>query len=476
MQPRPASTLALLRDTEQGLEVLMLQRTLKAVFMPGFYVFPGGAVDDGDRDLARAGHLQGHDDDSASALLGLPEGGGLGYLVAAVRECFEESGMLLARDSAGQWLDGGHPVMDGRWAVGSGEADLGDLCRSHGLALSLDGIAYLDHWVTPPGPPRRFDTRFFAAVAPPDQVPAHDGDETIDHIWIRPQDALEDRRQGRREFATPTVSVLRKLSEFASADEVLAYARDRRPQAFPTQPWPARKGDEVVYIEPGRPAYDEVCKLDPDAKGNAQARLEAGLWVALSNHVSRLTLNTGSDDGGPGFNSYLVRAGEQALVVDPVIEGRDDLHALLEACDGVLSTIVLTRPREQEAAARTLQGATGARILGVAGPADLRLAHGEPHRLGGLTLKLLHTPGQADDRQCLLIQEEGMLFSGTAVLERSIAKGYLPAADVDAYVAGLARLLEEDLHWIAPGRGFLMGQPQKVLDHLMTQCLSKVQR
>ena len=77
MQPRPASTLALLRDTEQGLEVLMLQRTLKAVFMPGFYVFPGGAVDDGDRDLARAGHLQGHDDDSASALLGLPEGGGL---------------------------------------------------------------------------------------------------------------------------------------------------------------------------------------------------------------------------------------------------------------------------------------------------------------------------------------------------------------------------------------------------------------
>ena len=86
MQPRPASTLALLRDTEQGLEVLMLQRTLKAVFMPGFYVFPGGAVDDGDRDLVRAGHLQGHDDDSASALLGLPEGGGLGYLVAAVRE------------------------------------------------------------------------------------------------------------------------------------------------------------------------------------------------------------------------------------------------------------------------------------------------------------------------------------------------------------------------------------------------------
>ena len=476
MQPRPASTLALLRDTEQGLEVLMLQRTLKAVFMPGFYVFPGGAVDDGDRDLARSAHLYGHNDDSASALLGLPDGGGLGYLVAAVRECFEEAGMLLARDSAGQWLDGSHPVMDGRWAVGSGEADLGDLCRSHDLVVSLDRIAYLDHWVTPPGPPRRFDTRFFAAVAPPAQVPAHDGEETIDHIWITPQAALEDRRQGRREFATPTVSVLRKLSEFASVEDVLTYARDRRPQAFPTQPWPARKGDEVVYVEPGRPAYDEVCKLDPEAKGHAQARLEAGLWVALSNSVSRLTLNAGVDDGGPGFNSYLVRAGEQALVVDPVLEDGDDLHALLDACDGVLSTIVLTRPREQQAAARALQAATGARILGVAGPADVRLADGESHALGGLTLKLLHTPGQAEDRQCLLIQEEGMLFSGTAVLERSLAKHYLPAADVDAYVAGLARLLEEDLHWIAPGRGFLMGQPQKVLDHLMTQCLSKVQR
>ncbi|QJX01876.1 hypothetical protein HML84_05550 [Alcanivorax sp. IO_7] len=135
-------------------------------------------------------------------MLGVAEGG-LGYLVAAVRECFEEAGLLLARDGRGAWVDAAHPVLATRHAVARGEASLTVLCREHGLDLCLDRVAYLDHWVTPPGPPRRFDTRFFVAEAPPGQVPLHDGQETIDHCWLTPRQALADRRTGRRRFATP---------------------------------------------------------------------------------------------------------------------------------------------------------------------------------------------------------------------------------------------------------------------------------
>ena len=217
MQPRPASTLALLRDSDQGPQVLLLQRTHQAVFMPGYYVFPGGAVDHDDMNVAATGPVAL----AANAMLGVQEGG-LGYLVAAVRECFEEAGLLLARDGRGDWVAADHPVLAARHVVARGEASLTLLCREHGLDLCLDRIAYLDHWVTPPGPPRRFDTRFFVAEAPPGQVPLHDGQETIDHCWLTPRQALADRRSARRRFATPTTAVLQRLADYRSVQDALA--------------------------------------------------------------------------------------------------------------------------------------------------------------------------------------------------------------------------------------------------------------
>lgn len=220
MKPRPASTLALLRDGAGGLEVLMLQRTHQAVFMPGHYVFPGGAVDGNDNDRHLLASVMGHDHSSADQLLGVSEGG-LGYLLAAVRECFEESGILLAQDRQHHWLTEDHPAMACREVVATGELSMLDLCRQYDLQLMLDGIAYLDHWITPPGRPRRFDTRFFAATAPLQQSPCHDGQETIDHIWITPQQALDDFQSGRREFAIPTRSVLERLMTFDTVEAVL---------------------------------------------------------------------------------------------------------------------------------------------------------------------------------------------------------------------------------------------------------------
>lgn len=219
-QIRPASTLALLRDGARGLEVLLLRRTLKAAFMPGRYVFPGGAVDANDHHPRLLESVRGTGAGDVNRMLRVDDGG-LGYLLAGVRECFEEAGVLLARDQQGEWIEDGHPALAQRQAVAGGELDLATLCRDHRLHLPLDGLVYLDHWITPPGRPRRFDTRFFAAAAPPRQTPAHDGQETIDNVWLRPAEALEDHRAGRREFAIPTCAVLERLMTFSSVPEVI---------------------------------------------------------------------------------------------------------------------------------------------------------------------------------------------------------------------------------------------------------------
>lgn len=176
---RPAATLALVRDTPGGIEILLLQRTWDAVFLPGYYVFPGGAVDQ--KEAHGREHAMGPEDTEISHTMSLSEGGA-DYMLAAVRECFEEAGVLLAVDADRHLITGDHAVHADRNAVFKGELSLAELCQRHKLTIPLDRLAYLSHWVTPPGPPRRFDTRFFVTEAPNNQLVSHDGEETIDHV------------------------------------------------------------------------------------------------------------------------------------------------------------------------------------------------------------------------------------------------------------------------------------------------------
>ena len=187
MDIRPAATLVLCRDTARGIEVLLLQRTWQARFLPGYFVFPGGAVDE--HDAHGREHIAGPQDADISQIMSLDEGGA-DYMLAAVRECFEEAGILLADTETGEPVGPDHPVHEQRQALLRNELSLAELCHQHHLTLPLDQLAYLGHWVTPPGPPRRFDTRFFVAVAPPQQQAGHDGGETIAHHWISPAQAL----------------------------------------------------------------------------------------------------------------------------------------------------------------------------------------------------------------------------------------------------------------------------------------------
>jgi 8-oxo-dGTP pyrophosphatase MutT (NUDIX family) len=228
---RPAATVMLVRDAAEGLEVFMLRRTLNAAFAGGMYVFPGGRVDDADHADELEPICDGLDDDRASSLLQL-ERGGLAYWVAAIRECFEEAGVLLARPTrSGDAVRFDEPAVAGRFEtarsqVHSGDRSLASLCADEQLVLITDAIHYVSHWITPIGEVRRFDTRFFLARAPQAQVPLHDDGETIASLWVRPADALERFRAGELAMIPPTIRNLEFLVPHDSADAALSAAAE----------------------------------------------------------------------------------------------------------------------------------------------------------------------------------------------------------------------------------------------------------
>jgi len=260
VEVRDAATVMLVRDGTRGLEVFMLRRNLQSDFVGGAYVFPGGAVDEADRHADLEAVCKGRSDDQASTLLDVDKGG-LAYWVAAIRECFEEAGVLLAHDREGHVISFKDPGVAERFrvhrqAVDSGERRLLEVCETEGLQLAVDQIHYFAHWITPEGPPRRYDTRFFVTAAPPEQVPLHDDRETIANRWITPQDALEAHERGEFEIIFPTIRNLRAISRFDTSADLLAAAAamDQVPTVVPRI---VTDGHGMRILLPGDPGYDE---------------------------------------------------------------------------------------------------------------------------------------------------------------------------------------------------------------------------
>ena len=222
VQIRPAATLMLVRDGTGGIEVLMLRRNPHAVFAADAWVFPGGAVDPSDAEVSA---LVGATDSGVSATLGIISGG-LEYMVAAVRECFEEAGVLLARHAGtGAPLDISSEVDAARLAryrrdLLAGRRTLAEMLAAEDLVLDLTGVAYVSHWVTPPGPPRRFDTRFFVAPMPGGQDASHDTSETVESIWTTPTTALERWAAGEIHLVYPTIRNLEALAGMSELSEL----------------------------------------------------------------------------------------------------------------------------------------------------------------------------------------------------------------------------------------------------------------
>ncbi|MAO13299.1 MBL fold metallo-hydrolase [Marinobacter sp.] len=480
MDIRPAATLVLTRDTENGIEVLLLQRTWEAIFLPGYYVFPGGAVNEQESEAQP--HVVGVEDADISQTMSLDEGGA-DFMLAAVRECFEEAGILLAQDGSGQLIGAEHPVLGERDALFRDEVSLAQLCEKHGLVVPLDRLAYLSHWVTPPGPPRRFDTRFFVAVAPEGQRAGHDGQETIDHVWMSPAQALEEHRAGQRLLGLPTIRTLRVLCDFNTTAELMRYAHANPPEAFPTDPWPALRKGKPVMLEPNTPAYDEAVKLDPEGEGTTRAEIVPGQAVEVAAGVVRLTAPNPGMMTGPGTNTYILGF-ERFTVIDPGPAHEAHIEKILEVTGGVVDQVLVTHTHlDHSPAVSVLKERTGCRVFGWPAPegagqdqsfkADDEPEHGDLIVSEAGILKVIHTPGHASNHLCFLLTDQELLFSGDHIMQGSTVVINPPDGDMKAYVESLYELLEEPVRFIAPAHGFLMGQPEAVIDYLITHRLSR---
>jgi 8-oxo-dGTP pyrophosphatase MutT (NUDIX family) len=417
--PRYAATVVVVRDAPQGLEVLMLRRTESRDHTSGAWVFPGGLLDARDRECHDL--CVGIDDAAASARLDV-DAGGLDYYVAAIRECFEEAGILFAVDAQGRpidmLVDTDTSLAQLRGPLHRGEVGFAQICRDLGLRLAAGELHYIAHWVTPPGRAKRFDTRFFLAVLPAGQSSAHDTLETVDHGWMRPADALAKATELR--LLTPQRSLLATVGRHTHADSLLAWARSPR-EIVTVAPRLALNSSGLQTVQPHEPAWAEIGLIDPQGAGTAWCEMRSGVPVRLSAQVVRVTSES-------GWNSYLVGTGEHCVAIDPGPDDRGHLDALRDAASGRIGRILLTDDARSPGAV-ALAADTGARLQSVRDGDDVRIAD-------ALTLRVMATPAATGPLLFLLVEEQ-ILFSGT--LADAAA---LPAA-------------HDGIAWIAPAQGFL---------------------
>jgi|TARA_B100000315_G_scaffold259226_3_gene314396 8-oxo-dGTP pyrophosphatase MutT (NUDIX family) len=243
--PVPAATILMLRDGEQGLEVFMVVRHRQIDFASGALVFPGGKVDAGDRDV-RA-YCSGVDE---------LDDVGLSLHVAAIREAFEECGILLARQVDSDGLITGEKLQSlhhYRERLNKGELSIKEFLSSEGLVLACDLLSHFAHWITPAMMPKRFDTHFYLAIAPDDHLAIHDGYESVDSVWITPQQAILDAEEGRKTIIFPTRLNVEMLGLSTGVDDAIKAAAER--QIVTVLPWTEQRDDGTYLCIPAEAGY-----------------------------------------------------------------------------------------------------------------------------------------------------------------------------------------------------------------------------
>jgi glyoxylase-like metal-dependent hydrolase (beta-lactamase superfamily II)/8-oxo-dGTP pyrophosphatase MutT (NUDIX family) len=483
--PRLAATVLVVRDGPRGLEVLMLRRAERpGDYSSGAHVFPGGTLDASDGE--QQAWCDGLSDAQASARLGLVSGG-LACYVAAVRECFEEAGVLLACDASSRPVDLDREpaalIAELRSGLREHRIGMREVCDRLGMRLALDQLAYHSHWLTPPGLAKRFDTRFFVGAMPPGQTAALESEETAHHCWIRPQEALD--AGSRIRLPHPTRRTLESVAGFASAAELLASTRALSAIAR-TMPHMADGPKGPRPVDPGEAAYAEIARLDPNGEGHARYALEPGRAVRLSPHVVRITAPNPGVMTGPGTNTYLVGdpVSNRWAVIDPGPADAAHVQAVLAAAPGPIDAVLVTHTHvDHSPAAALMKTLTGAPVMGMAPLHDgghdttfapeRRLAHGDRVAAGDVVLDVVHTPGHASNHLCYLLRAEKTLFTGDHVMQGSTVVINPPDGDMRAYMASLHLLQQLDLDWLAPGHGFLIGEPRAAVAALVAHRLAR---
>ena len=483
--PRPAATIVVVRDSTGGIEVLLSRRADGTDYTSGAWVFPGGIVDARDRDAHAA--CFGIDDAAASTRLGLGVGG-LDFFIAAIRECFEESGLLFGRavgdrDDA---LDGDAADRLAPWrgALHRREHGIAEMCAQEGIRLDAGALVYLSHWLTPLGRAKRYDTRFFIAAAPASQVALFDGTEMVEQLWIAPAEALA--RSKTLKLLTPTQKTLDLVSRFADVAALMAWARE--PRTVPlTMPHVAVGSQGPRPVMPDEPAYAELGRIDPAGHGHGSYDIVPDRPVRLSERVIRVTAGNGSVMTGPGTNTYLVGGGpdNEWAAIDPGPAIAEHVEAIVAAAPGPITRIFATHTHvDHSPATVALKARTGAVVHGLAARhrewqdtsfvPDVTLRGGERIELvPGTTLAAIHTPGHASNHLCYLLEEEKTLFTGDHVMQMSTVVINPPDGDMRAYVESLRSLLSLELDWLAPGHGFLMTEPRQAMEKVIAHRLGR---
>ena len=484
--PRPAATVLLLRDSDAGIEVLMTRRSMTASFAPGAYVFPGGGVDL----LDAATHV--HASRRATQIdLHLTQA------IAAIRESFEELGVLIAKRS-----DGTCATQEDITAIDR-KQPFAAQCAARGLTLCGADVFVLAHWITDRDLPRRFDVPFLVARMPEGQTPVADETEQFEPVWVRPVDALTRHAAGTFFIIFPTIRTLERLKDFASVDTVLhACAETEQPlwTSCPRAGWLA--GAEARYMEHEQP-FGELEMVSPDGQMVHHLDWNTLQPVPLLKNVMRLTAPNPGVMTGPGTNSYLVGDPNTGYIaIDPGPAEPQHIERLWRAAGGDIRMIVCTHSHAdhspgakplQALCAKALHGMPP--ILGLASQPTAR-ANSEftPDRVLGNqelltlteksihsdtthTLKVIHTPGHAANHLCLFLLEDGLLFSGDHILNGSTTVVDPPDGEMTAYLESLdalsAACTEHHIRFILPAHGYVLGNAMQAISHLKAHRLKR---
>lgn len=422
IEVRPAATVVLLRPGRDGLEALLTLRPSSMAFAADMHVFPGGRVDPGDAESSLVARSVISPADAARGLGGdLDDVPAMATWIAAVRELFEEAGVLLAEAADGAGIPD-RSVALARSALVSGTATLGSIARDLDLRLRTDLLVPLSRWVTPAAYPRRFDARFFVADLPDGIEPSFEGGEVAAHAWLRPTDALAAMAEHRRTMWLPTSTTLQQLEHVGSIAEI----RQR--------------------MVPGPLGAITTEELSPD--------------------VTRIVMPAGGGVAGQPISAYLVGRRRFVLIDpgDPTGPALDRALRLADARGGAIEAVALTHVDPDhvagaEAAAEALRvpvltGPGGGRPL----PYAVReLADLEVIPAGDVSLQAVHTPGPRADHLAFIVGTG----EGTSVISGDLdgvrgARSIPGPVDPIAWAASRERLLT-----FAPVGRWLTGHPAR---------------
>ena len=479
---RPAATVLLLRDSTDparpGIEVLMTRRSMTASFAPGAYVFPGGGIDAADAQAHGIASRRPTQSDLH-----------LTQAIAAIRESFEELGVLLAHRADGT------PVTDTDIAQLDRKAPFAAQCQAQGLTLDGADVFVLAHWITDRDLPRRFDVPFLVARMPEGQQPVADEAEQFEPCWVRPADALERHKAGGFFIIFPTIRTLERLQAYANVQAVLdACALNDEPLWTSCPRAGLVRGAEERYMEHELP-FGELAMVCPDGQMVHSLDWQHEQPVQLLKNVQRLTAPNPGFMTGPGTNSYVV--GDPAsghIVIDPGPDEPEHLERLWRAAGGRIQAIVCTHSHpDHSPGAPRLQalcvaaGLEKPPILGLPSAPTSRensrftperaLADGEQLVLLGQsgeatvshTLEVVHTPGHAANHLCLALVEDGLLFTGDHILNGSTTVIDPPDGNMGAYLDSLDKLdalcERHGIEFLLPAHGYVLGDLRRSADN-----------